>query len=102
MYMSSAGASDAIRTMSTTAVTPKAVATTASGWVRRHSSSGASPTASTTDSPGSGRSSRRTPSSTPETVTTASSAQSRHTRAGGAEGRGSSSRDRSGLLTPSA
>jgi hypothetical protein len=88
-------ASDTIRPMSTTATTPKALATTVNGWVRHHSRSGASPTVNATDSPRSGRSSRRTPSSTPVTVTTASSVQSRHTRAGGAEGRGSSSRDRS-------
>ena len=46
---SSAGASAAISPMSTTAVTPKAVATTANGWVRRYSRSGASPTVNATD-----------------------------------------------------
>ncbi len=86
MYISSAGASATISPMSTTAATPKATATTANGWVRRHSSVGASPTVTSTDSHGSGRSSRSVASSTPATATAASSAQSRQTRAG-ADGR---------------
>jgi len=88
--------------MSTTATTPKAIATVANGWVRRASSRGARPTVTSSESHRNGRSSRTVASSTPATVTTATSAQSRHTRTGGADGRGSSSTDRSGLLTTSA
>ena len=78
---------------------PKATATTVNGCVRRHSSVGARPTVTSSDSHGSGRSSRSVTSSRPLTATTPTSTQSRHTRAGGDGARGSSSTDRSGLIT---
>ena len=88
-----------ISPMSTTTDVPKATATTVNGCVRRHRSVDDSPTVTSSDSHGSRRFSRSVTSSRALTATTPTSTQSRHTRAGGDGARGSSSTDRSGLIT---
>ncbi|MDX2561283.1 hypothetical protein PV371_16680 [Streptomyces sp. TX20-6-3] len=68
---------------------PKATTTQANGWVRRHSSTGASPTATIVANGRQATSSRRTPSSSAVTITTPTSTQSRDTRSGASVARGS-------------
>ena len=77
---------------------PKATTTQANGWVRRHSSTGASPTATTVTRGRQVTSSRNTPSSSAVTISTPTSTQSRDTRAGASAARGSAHRERTALL----
>ena len=101
-YMSVAGASATISPVSTTASTPKTTATAVNGCVRRHSSVGESPTATSHDSQGSGMSSRRVASSVAATATAATRTQSRGPRGDADGARGSSRTDRRAWLTCSA
>jgi hypothetical protein len=78
----------------TTAQTPKAIATISSGCLRRHSSAGSNPTATTTETTGDWRSVRSAPSTTATTASTPTSTQSRQARSCGCGGRGSSHTDR--------
>ena len=79
----------ASETISTAVIVPKATTTTPSGWVRRQSSVGNRPSATTMDTTGQTRCSARTPSSTATGTSAATSAQSRHPGAGGSGARGS-------------
>ena len=78
---------------------PNAAATAASGCVRRHNSVKARTTPTVTVTGGHATSSRRIPSRTDHGTRTPRSAQSRHTRTGGCEGRGSAHSARRAFLT---
>ena len=77
---------------------PKATTTQANGWVRRHSSTGASPTATIVANGRQATSSRRTPSSSAVTINTPTSTQSRDTRSGASAARGSAHSERRALV----
>ena len=77
---------------------PKATTTQANGRVRRHSSTGASPTATIVANGRQATSSRRTPSSSAVTINTPTSTQSRDTRSGASAARGSAHSERRALV----
>ena len=68
---------------------PKPTATAAKGWTRRHNNVSATTTLTVSTSGRHARSWRSSVSSTDHATSTATSAQSRHTRTGGCAGRGS-------------
>ena len=77
---------------------PKPTTTQTNGWVRRHSSTGASPTATIVTTGRQATSSRRTPSSSAVTINTPTSTQSRVTRSGTSAARGSAHSERRALV----
>lgn len=80
----------------------KSIASMSDGRVRRHNTVGATATMATTESSGQERSVRSRPSITENTTMTARSAQSRHTRRGGAgTARGEFHIERSRRVIPS-
>ena len=100
MVFSPTGPSAPKRAATTSAMrTPNVTATAASGCVRRHSSGNTSATATTSATGRQITSSRRMPSRIAVATSTATSTQSRHTRAGGCGARGSAQIDRTALLT---
>jgi hypothetical protein len=76
---------------------PKPTTTQTSGWVRRHSSTGASPTVTKVTNGRQATLSRKTPSSSAVTINAATSTQSRDTRSGTSAARGSAHSERRAL-----